>query len=75
VRIGTPELNDQVSKIVNPREGYDRRPRKAPMYEEIVENMHSLALCVPSPGKNELEKETLKASNVKRLIEEVLEQK
>jgi len=45
------------------------------MYEEMVENTHSRALCVQLPHKDETEKETLKASDIKRLIEEVLEQK
>ena len=75
MQIGTLGLNDQVSKTANPREGYDRRPGKAPMYEETAESMHSQVLCVPSPCKNESEKEMLKASDVKRLIEEVLEQR
>ena len=73
MRIGTPGLNDQVPKITNSREGYNRRLGKAPMYEEIAKSTHSRALCVPSPRKNKSEKETLKASDVKRLIEEVLE--
>ena len=45
------------------------------MYKEIAKSTHSRALCVPSPRKNESDKETLKASDVKRLIEEVLEQR
>ena len=45
------------------------------MYKETAESTHSRALCVPSPRKNELDKETLKSSDVKRLIEEVLEQR
>ena len=32
-------------------------------------------MCVPSPRRNESEKETLKASDVKCLINEVLEQR
>jgi len=75
VRRGTPELNDQVREAANPWGGYDRRSGKAPMYEETAESTHSRALCVPSPRKNELDKEMLKASDVKRLIEEVLEQR
>ena len=45
------------------------------MYEEAAESTHSQVLCVPSPRKNKSDKETLKASDVKRLIEEVLEQR
>ena len=45
------------------------------MYEEIAESIHSRALCVASPRKNEVEKEILKASDIKCFIEEVLEQK
>jgi len=75
VRIGTPGLNNQVLKIANPRGGYDRRLGKALMYEETAESTHSRALCIPSPRKNESEKEMLKAFDVKRLIEEVLEQR
>ena len=45
------------------------------MYEETVESTHSRALCVLLPRKNESEIETLKASDVKRLIEEVLERR
>jgi len=36
---------------------------------------HSRAFYIPSPCKNETDKETLKASDIKYLIEEVLEQK
>ena len=61
--------------MIDPRREYDKRVRKAPIYEEIVENTHSRALYVPSPCKNEAKKETLKRFNIKRLIEEVLEQK
>jgi len=75
VRIGTPGLNNQVPEIANLREGYDRRLGKSPMYKEIAESTHSRALYFPSPRKNELEKETLKASEVKRLIAEVLKQR
>ena len=73
VRIGTLGLNDQALEIVNPRECYDKRPRKAPIYEETAESTHSRALYIPSPRKNESEKETLKASDIKRLKKEVLE--
>ena len=45
------------------------------MYEEIAKNTHSRALCIQFPLKNEAEKETLKASDIKCLIKEVLEQK
>lgn len=45
------------------------------MYEEMEESTHWRALCVPPSYKNKVEKEMLKASNIKRLIEEVLEQK
>ena len=75
MRIGTPGLNNQVPEIANPRESYDRRPGKTIMYEETAKSTHSRALCVSSPRKNELEKETLKASDIKCLIEEVLEQR
>ena len=45
------------------------------MYEETVKSTHLRALCIPSPHKNESKKEMLKASDVKRLIEEALEQR
>ena len=45
------------------------------MYEETADSTHSRALCVPSPRKNESEKEILRASDVKCLIEEALEQR
>jgi len=72
---GPRELDDQVPGAANPRERYGRRPGKAPMYEETADSTHSRALCVPSPRKNESEKEILRASDVKRLIEEALEQR
>lgn len=75
IRIGTLRPNDPVPETTNLRENYDKRPRKAPMYKEKAKSTHSRALCVPSPCKNETEKEAFKASDIKRLIEEVLEQK
>ena len=45
------------------------------MYKETAENTYSRVPCDPSLCQNEIEHETLNASDVKRLIEEVLEQK
>jgi len=59
--------------MTNLRREYDRRAGKVPIYEETVKNTHLRAFYVPSPCKNEAEKETLKGFDIKRLIEEVLE--
>lgn len=75
IRIGTPGFNDRVPSTENPGGDHERRPGKAPMYEEMAESTHLRALCIPPPGKNEAGKEMLKSSDVKRLIKEVMEQK
>ena len=45
------------------------------MYKETAENTYSRVPYDPSLCQNEIEHETLSTSDVKRLIEEVLEQK
>ena len=75
IRIRTPRLNNHVSEMANPRREYDQQARKAPMYEEIVENTPLRALYVSPPFRNKAEQETLKTFDIKRLIEQVLEQK
>ena len=75
IRIRTPGLNSQIPEVTDSRRKYGRRARKAHVYKETTENTHSRVPYDPSLYQNKVEHETLSASDVKLLIEEVLEQK
>jgi len=73
IRIITPGLNSQNSKVTDSRRKYGKRTRKTLMYKETTKNAYSRVPYDPSFCQNEVEQETLSASDIKCLIEEVLE--